>query len=120
MPRLKGRNKHRAIPDDAIKEILLAPDNSLPRDFAERFGCGVQMVRDIRRGLQYRDILPTVERKPFVDRRAGCHGCVHYIPKQVLEDKTHVRNRCALGLAELREGGPSAGQDCNWFEGPNR
>lgn len=118
MPSRRPPNKQRALPDSAVKEILRAPANSLPRDLAEQFGCHVQLVRDIRRGRGYMDVLPNLRRIPFVDRTGGCHGCVYYVPRQKRQDNTYIRNRCTLGLAELVEGGPSVGKDCSWFEGP--
>lgn len=75
------------------------------RQLADRYGCSYELIRQIRAGLVYRDLLPAEFQRPAAAGGASCERCCHW----EIDD-------CGMGFPDPLEEGPGFARDCSLYE----
>lgn len=85
-----------------IKAIRASPDGR--RVLAKQYDCSEELIRGIRSGQVYRDLLPEGFRAPPRRGDPSCDNCIHWLI-----------DACEIGFPEPETEGPAFAQDCSVF-----
>ena len=85
-----------------VKKIRASPDGR--RILAQQYGCSEELIRAIRAGQVYRDLLPDGFRAPPKPGDPNCEHCLHWSV-----------DACGMGFPDPAEEGPSFARDCSVF-----
>lgn len=102
----------RLIDNAAVLAIRQSTDNH--QELANQYGCSRELIRQIRNGKIYRDLLPKWFRAPAKDGDPTCRQCQFYVeakPEQVEVDAQE--QSCSLGIPEFETQGVRAIRDCS-------
>ena len=97
----------RRFDDATIKTIRESTDGR--RVLAKRYGCSEELIRSIRVGKLYRDLLPESFRQPPAPGDPSCETCREWLGP----DAEHP---CRFGFPEPVSEGPGFARDCAVFE----
>jgi hypothetical protein len=97
----------RRFDDATIKTIRESPDGR--RVLAQRYGCSEELIRSIRVGKLYRDLLPESFRSPPGPGDPSCLDCREWLGP----DADHP---CRFGFRDPIREGPGFARDCAVFE----
>lgn len=98
---------------DEVRMILLSPEST--RTLGRQLGRSAESIRQIRAGLTYKRVHPTLERtqrtqqlprssaKPLPIDGPNCHLCQHWA------------DRCTFGYPDPIEEGPGFASDCSMY-----
>jgi hypothetical protein len=77
----------RDLPVEHVRLILTSAEGHT--QLGKKLGCSRELVRQIRNGTLYKEVLPDIPRREY--RMALCHNCHFY---------DHKRKACDLGFPE--------------------
>jgi hypothetical protein len=97
-----GSKAERLIDDAAVMAIRQSTDSY--QLLADQYGCSRELIRQIRSGLIYKDLLPHWFRSPATAGDPTCHQCIHR------------GNPCSMGFPEAEIEGPRFARDCSVFD----
>jgi hypothetical protein len=102
LPQFRSMTNRRfdAATVDAIRR---SPDGR--RTLAKRYGCSQEMIRSIRAGIAYRDMLPEGFRSPPGPGDPSCERCRFWDAES-----------CSMGFPDPAEEGLGFARDCSLFE----
>jgi len=92
----------RLIDDAAVMAIRQSTDSY--QLLADRYGCSRELIRQIRNGLIYKDLLPHWFRSPATAGDPTCQQCIHW------------SDGCSMGFPEVEIEGPRFARDCSVFD----
>jgi hypothetical protein len=98
----KGTKAERLIDDAAVMAIRQSTDNN--QLLADRYGCSRELIRQIRSGLIYKDLLPTWFRSPPKAGDLTCQQCKFW------------SDGCSMGFPDVEIEGPRFARDCSVFD----
>lgn len=111
-----GVRRKRKITTEAVMEIRASSDNY--QDLAAQHGCSRELIRQIRDGKIYRDLLPEWFRAPAKAGDPTCEQCEFYVgAKQERLDEEGQGASCSLDIPEFETEGVRAAWDCSAFAG---
>ena len=97
------RNRRpRRFDEATIKEIRASAEGR--RILAQQYGCSEELIRAIRAGQVYRDLLPDGFRAPPGPGDPNCERCLHW-----------AGDACGMGFPDPEMEGPAFAQDCSVF-----
>ena len=102
----------RLIDDAAVMAIRQSTDGY--QELSNQYGCSRELIRQIRNGKIYRDLLPEWFRAPARASDPTCKQCKFYLeakPEQVEVDAQE--QSCSLGIPEFETQGVRAIRDCS-------
>jgi hypothetical protein len=97
-----GSKAERLIDNAAVMVIRQSTDSY--QLLADQYGCSRELIRQIRSGLIYKDLLPHWFRSPAVAGDPTCQQCIHWI------------DGCSMGFPDVEIEGPRFARDCSVFE----
>jgi hypothetical protein len=101
------RNRRpRRFDEATIKEIRASAEGR--RILAQQYGCSEELIRAIRAGQVYRDLLPDGFRAPPGPGDPNCERCREWLGP----DAAHP---CRFRFPEALDEGPAFAQDCSVF-----
>ena len=104
----------RLIDNAAVMAIRQSTDNH--KSLAKRYGCSRELIRQIRNGSIYKDLLPEWFRAPAKAGDPTCEQCEFYVKaKQGQLDEEGQDKSCSLGIPEFETEGVRAARDCSAF-----
>ena len=92
----------RLIEDAAVMAIRQSTDSY--QLLADQYGCSRELIRQIRSGLIYKDLLPNWFRSPFKAGDPTCQQCKFW------------SDGCSMGFPDAEIEGPRFARDCAVFE----
>jgi hypothetical protein len=105
--RYRARVRVRRFDDATIKSIRESPDGR--RVLAKRHGCSEELIRAIRVGKLYRDLLPEGFRSPPGPADPSCETCREWLGFE-------ADHPCRFGFPEPVSEGPGFARDCAVFQ----
>ena len=102
LPQLRSRTNRR-FDLETIKAIRSSDDGR--RVLAKRYGCSQEMIRSIRAGIAYRDMLPEGFRSPPKPGDPSCEQCRFWDAEA-----------CGMGFPDPAEEGLGFARDCSLYE----
>jgi predicted RNA-binding Zn-ribbon protein involved in translation (DUF1610 family) len=102
LPQLRSRTNRR-FDLETIKAIRSSDDGR--RVLAKRYGCSQEMIRSIRAGIAYRDMLPEGFRTPPKPGDPSCEQCRHW-----------AAEACGMGFPDPAEEGLGFARDCALYQ----
>jgi hypothetical protein len=102
----------RLIDDAAVIAIRQSTDDY--QSLADQHGCSAELIRQIRTGKIYADLLPDWFRAPAKAGDPTCRQCQFYVeakPEQIEVDAQD--ESCSLGIPEFEAQGVRAIRDCS-------
>ena len=106
----------RLIDDAAVMAIRQSTDGN--QSLADQHGCSRELIRQIRSGLIYKDLLPKWFRAPAKAGDPTCKGCEFYVKaKQEHLSEESQGESCSLDIPEFETEGVRAAWDCSAFAG---
>ena len=102
----------RRINDSAVMAIRQSTDSY--QLLADQHGCSRELIRQIRSGLIYKDLLPEWFRSPAKAGDPTCRQCQFYVeakPEQI--EVEAQKESCSLGIPEFDAEGVRAIRDCS-------
>jgi hypothetical protein len=100
---LQGRRVRRNRRFDAETVMAIRKSEDGRRVLAERYGCSQEMIRTIRAGILYRDLLPEGFRTPPGPGDLSCEQCRYWA------------EGCTMGFPDPAEEGLGFARDCAVF-----
>jgi hypothetical protein len=97
-----GSKANRLIDDAAVMAIRQSSDSY--QLLADRYGCSRELIRQIRVGLIYKDLLPHWFRSPATAGDPTCQQCKFW------------SDGCSMGFPDVEIEGPRFARDCSVFE----
>ena len=97
-----GSKADRLINDAAVMAIRQSTDGY--QLLADQYGCSRELIRQIRSGLIYKDLLPHWFRSPATAGDPTCQQCKFW------------SDGCSMGFPEFEIEGPRFARDCSVFE----
>jgi hypothetical protein len=97
-----------------VRAILAHPFTATHAAVAAATGFDREIVRRIRVGARYADLLPELERMEPERLDARCHQCVQWEPCKVKVSGERL-GRCTLGIPECRSDGQTWARGCGAF-----
>lgn len=107
-----GAKRARHLGDAAVMAIRQSTDSL--ESLAAQHGCSRELIRQIRSGLIYKDLLPEWFRAPARASDPTCKQCKFYVeakPEQIKVDAQD--HKCDLGIPEFETQGLRAIRDCS-------
>jgi DNA-directed RNA polymerase subunit M/transcription elongation factor TFIIS len=95
-------DRNRRFDADTIEAIRKSPDGR--RVLSHRYGCSETMIRDIRIGKAYRDLLPEGFRSPPGPDDPSCETCRFW------------EDGCSMGFPDPAEEGLGFARDCALYQ----
>lgn len=74
------------------------------RKLAKQYGCSPEMIRQIRHGVVYKDLLPEGFRAPPKQSDPSCERCRYW-----------QADACGMGFPDPAEEGPGFARDCSLY-----
>ena len=109
-------NAKRLIDDATVMAIRQSADGH--QSLADQHGCSRELIRQIRSGLIYKDLLPEWFRAPARAGDPTCEQCEFYVKaKQERMDEERQSESCSLDIPEFEIQGVRAAWDCSAFAG---
>jgi hypothetical protein len=87
---------------DQVAAIRESSDSK--RQLADRYGCSPELIRQIRAGLIYCDLLPAGYRPPPRRGERSCERCREW-----------MGDACSIGFPDPLEEGPGFARDCSLY-----
>ena len=108
--------RKRKISTEAVLAIRASNDGY--QALADQHGCSRELIRQIRNGRIYRDLLPEWFREPAKAGDPTCEQCEFYVgaKQEQLEEEGQAAS-CSLGIPEFETEGVRAAWDCSAFAG---
>lgn len=97
-----GSKADRLIDDAAVMAIRQSTDGY--QLLADQYGCSRELIRQIRIGLIYKDLLPEWFRSPPTAGDPTCRQCKFW------------SDGCSMGFPDVEIEGPRFARDCSVFE----
>ena len=97
-----GSKADRLIDDAAVMAIRQSSDSY--QLLADQYGCSRELIRQIRSGVIYKDLLPNWFRSPPTARDPTCQQCKFW------------SDGCSMGFPDPEIEGPRFARDCSVFE----
>jgi hypothetical protein len=97
-----GSKAERLIDDAAVMAIRQSTDSY--QLLADHYGCSRELIRQIRSGLIYKDLLPNWFRSPPTAGDPTCQQCIHW------------SDGCSMGFPDVEIEGPRFARDCSVFD----
>ena len=97
-----GSKADRLIDDAAVMAIRQSTDSY--QLLADHYGCSRELIRQIRSGLIYKDLLPYWFRSPATAGYPTCQQCKFW------------SDGCSMGFPDAEIEGPRFARDCSVFE----
>lgn len=94
---------NRRFDDETIRDILLSDESNVRAGV--RYGCTRELIRQIRTGRLYGDVLPDIPRRRSQSRTMVCTKCKHW-----------EIDLCGFGFPDPLEEGPGFAADCSMYE----
>ena len=108
--------RKRKIDSAAVMEIRRSDENY--QVLAAQHGCSRELIRQIRDGSIYKDLLPKWFRSPPKAGDPTCEQCEFYVKaKQERMDEERQNEFCSLDIPEFEIQGVRAAWDCSAFAG---
>jgi transposase-like protein len=102
----------RLLTDQTIKAIRWSTDDY--QLLAQQYGCSRELIRQIRNGEIYRDLLPEGFRSPPKASDPTCYQCIFYVPAKPEQIEVEGQcEHCYLGIPEFETEGVRAAWDCS-------
>ena len=106
----------RLIDDATVMAIRQSTDGH--QLLADQHGCSRELIRQIRSGLIYKDLLPEWFRAPDRAGDPTCEQCEFYVKaKQERMHEERQNESCSLDIPEFEIQGVRAAWDCSAFAG---
>jgi len=100
--------------EERVRAILSHPPTATHAQVSQATGYDREIVRRVRVGLRFADVLPELERLEPELTGARCRECVQWEPCQSQIDGQRL-GRCTLGIPEARSDGQSWARGCGAF-----
>ena len=97
-----GSKADRLIDDAAVMAIRQSTDSY--QLLADQYGCSRELIRQIRSGVIYKDLLPYWFRSPATAGDPTCQQCKFW------------SDGCSMGFPDVEIEGPRFARDCSVFE----
>ena len=97
-----GSKADRLIDDAAVMAIRQSTDSY--QLLADQYGCSRELIRQIRSGVIYKDLLPYWFRSPATAGDPTCQQCIHW------------SDGCSMGFPDVEIEGPRFARDCSVFD----
>ena len=101
--------RKRKIDSAAVGEIRRSDENY--HVLAAQYGCSRELIRQIRNGQIYRDLLPEWFRAPAKAGDPTCEQCEFYVKAK----QEQLDESCSLDIPEFETQGVRAAWDCSAF-----